>query len=234
MLATRARLGRARCRGRRRSSARDDLPEPRRCRRARLRQRFRRSMPAAPTLLDDARRAPHAGAPRASRSSRSAPAGSCSAGASSARDGSSVEGLGILPGPCGAARRAASPATSSVASPRFGAPRRLREPCPRLRRAPRARPLGRIRAGHGNGRDSGQEGVVMGDVIGTHLHGPVLAKNPAFADRAARYHGRACRPRVRAGERAATWSTRYAAAAREAQLAAAGRASRPARDRARA
>ncbi|MET0725684.1 MAG: glutamine amidotransferase [Leifsonia sp.] len=45
-------------------------------------------------------------------------------------------------------------------------------------------PLGRVEAekGSGNGRASGQEGVVMGDVVGTHLHGPVLAKNPALAD----------------------------------------------------
>ncbi|GLI28971.1 glutamine amidotransferase [Agromyces rhizosphaerae] len=43
-------------------------------------------------------------------------------------------------------------------------------------------PLGRVVRGSGNGRDSGQEGVVMGSVIGTHLHGPVLAKHPALAD----------------------------------------------------
>ncbi|MEL4318265.1 cobyric acid synthase [Leifsonia sp. YIM 134122] len=43
-------------------------------------------------------------------------------------------------------------------------------------------PLGRVLSGSGNGSGSSQEGVVMGDVIGTHLHGPVLAKNPALAD----------------------------------------------------
>ncbi|KGJ71771.1 hypothetical protein GY21_19910, partial [Cryobacterium roopkundense] len=41
-------------------------------------------------------------------------------------------------------------------------------------------PLGRVVAGTGNGH--GTEGVVMGDVIATHLHGPVLARNPGLAD----------------------------------------------------
>ncbi|WP_158603926.1 type 1 glutamine amidotransferase [Cryobacterium tepidiphilum] len=41
-------------------------------------------------------------------------------------------------------------------------------------------PLGRVLAGTGNG--NGQEGLVMGDVFGTHLHGPVLARNPGLAD----------------------------------------------------
>ncbi len=46
-----------------------------------------------------------------------------------------------------------------------------------------ASPLGRIAYGSGNGRDAGQEGVIMGDVYCTHMHGPVLAKNPVLADR---------------------------------------------------
>lgn len=46
-----------------------------------------------------------------------------------------------------------------------------------------ASPLGRIAYGSGNGRDSGHEGVIMGDVYCTHMHGPVLAKNPVLADR---------------------------------------------------
>jgi CobQ-like glutamine amidotransferase family enzyme len=45
-----------------------------------------------------------------------------------------------------------------------------------------ARPLGRIIYGHGNGLSSGMEGLLAGTAIGTHLHGPVLAKNPALAD----------------------------------------------------
>ncbi len=42
--------------------------------------------------------------------------------------------------------------------------------------------LGRVVYGHGNGGDVKAEGVRVGTSIGTHLHGPVLAKNPAIAD----------------------------------------------------
>lgn len=45
-----------------------------------------------------------------------------------------------------------------------------------------ATPLGRVRAGHGNDDGSRTEGVVAGRVVGTYLHGPVLARNPALAD----------------------------------------------------
>jgi CobQ-like glutamine amidotransferase family enzyme len=41
-------------------------------------------------------------------------------------------------------------------------------------------PLGRVTAGVGNG--DGSEGAVQGRVVGTYLHGPVLARNPALAD----------------------------------------------------
>jgi CobQ-like glutamine amidotransferase family enzyme len=61
----------------------------------------------------------------------------------------------------------------------------------------------------------------MGSVIGTHLHGPVLAKNPAFADAllgiAAERAGLGYEP----GEHAAVVDA-YATAARATQLAAAG------------
>lgn len=40
--------------------------------------------------------------------------------------------------------------------------------------------LGRVTAGVGNG--DGSEGAVRGRVVGTYLHGPVLARNPALAD----------------------------------------------------
>jgi hypothetical protein len=48
------------------------------------------------------------------------------------------------------------------------------------RRGPTVRPLGRVRAGVGNG--DGTEGAVHGRLVGTYLHGPVLARNPALAD----------------------------------------------------
>lgn len=40
--------------------------------------------------------------------------------------------------------------------------------------------LGQVTAGIGNG--DGSEGAVQGRVVGTYLHGPVLARNPALAD----------------------------------------------------
>lgn len=43
-----------------------------------------------------------------------------------------------------------------------------------------ARALGSVEVGEGNG--DGSEGVVCGGVVGTYLHGPVLARNPALAD----------------------------------------------------
>ena len=44
-------------------------------------------------------------------------------------------------------------------------------------------PVGRVRAGSGNGRGHGVDGARSGHVLGTYLHGPVLARNPALADR---------------------------------------------------
>jgi CobQ-like glutamine amidotransferase family enzyme len=41
-------------------------------------------------------------------------------------------------------------------------------------------PLGRVTAGVGNG--DGTDGAVEGRLIGTYLHGPVLARNPMLAD----------------------------------------------------
>jgi CobQ-like glutamine amidotransferase family enzyme len=42
--------------------------------------------------------------------------------------------------------------------------------------------LGRVRVGSGNGPGFGVDGAVSGHVLGTYLHGPVLARNPALAD----------------------------------------------------
>ena len=46
---------------------------------------------------------------------------------------------------------------------------------------PDATPLAAVVAGRGNGAD-GVEGAHRGRVVGTYLHGPVLARNPALAD----------------------------------------------------
>lgn len=47
---------------------------------------------------------------------------------------------------------------------------------------PCASALARVRRGGGNDGDGGTEGAVQGTVVGTYLHGPVLAINAAFAD----------------------------------------------------
>jgi CobQ-like glutamine amidotransferase family enzyme len=47
---------------------------------------------------------------------------------------------------------------------------------------PEAMPLGEVVVGHGNDHGDGTEGAVSGHVVGTYLHGPVLARNPALAD----------------------------------------------------
>ncbi|WAH35748.1 type 1 glutamine amidotransferase [Alicyclobacillus dauci] len=43
-------------------------------------------------------------------------------------------------------------------------------------------PLGKILQGHGNDGESGFEGVHYKNVWGTYIHGPLLPKNPGFAD----------------------------------------------------
>jgi hypothetical protein len=47
---------------------------------------------------------------------------------------------------------------------------------------PGAEPLATVRRGIGNGGGDASEGAVAGKVLGTYLHGPVLARNPALAD----------------------------------------------------
>jgi CobQ-like glutamine amidotransferase family enzyme len=46
-----------------------------------------------------------------------------------------------------------------------------------------AEPLGRVLAGFGNDGLSGFEGCRAGRIYGTYLHGPLLPRNPWFADR---------------------------------------------------
>ena len=47
---------------------------------------------------------------------------------------------------------------------------------------PDARPVGRVRTGIGNGAGTEVDGAWAGKVLGTYMHGPVLARNPALAD----------------------------------------------------
>ena len=46
-----------------------------------------------------------------------------------------------------------------------------------------AEPLGRVLHGHGNNGEDGYEGVRRLNLIGTYMHGPLLPKNSALADR---------------------------------------------------
>ena len=46
----------------------------------------------------------------------------------------------------------------------------------------RANPLGEVVVGSGNNGENRTEGAFQGNVFGCYLHGPVLPKNPFFAD----------------------------------------------------
>lgn len=131
----------------------------------------------------------------------------------------SIDGLGILPG---RAVPASVRATDDIVvrSPKHGLLIGY-ENRARAYVGAEASPLGRLMHGAGNGHGSEQEGVVMGEVIGTHLHGPVLAKNPALADSILRsITARVGLEYVR-GERAAV-ADGFARVARDAQLDAVG------------
>jgi lipid II isoglutaminyl synthase (glutamine-hydrolysing) len=63
------------------------------------------------------------------------------------------------------------------------------------RLGPGLAPLGRVLRGVGNGAGDRGDGVLTPSVVGTYLHGPVLARNPALADAVlARVTGRALAP----------------------------------------
>ena len=44
-----------------------------------------------------------------------------------------------------------------------------------------ATPFGKVESGHGNG-DGKYDGAVSANIFGTYMHGPILARNPEFAD----------------------------------------------------
>jgi CobQ-like glutamine amidotransferase family enzyme len=50
------------------------------------------------------------------------------------------------------------------------------------RLGPGLRPLGTVASGVGNGGGGHDDGFVQGHLLGTYLHGPVLARNPEVAD----------------------------------------------------
>lgn len=92
-------------------------------------------------------------------------------------DGTVIEGLGLVAGRAVPAPKRAT--DDLVVTTKFG---RLIgfENHARAYTGAEASPLGRTVYGTGNGH--GQEGLVMGDLFCTHLHGPVLARNPRLAD----------------------------------------------------
>ena len=106
--------------------------------------------------------------------------------------GRSQQGLGLLDVTTrkGTGARAVG---ELVATPTVDAPRTAAgDPLPRLTGfenhggvsvvGPGARPLASVERGVGNGGGDGTEGAWSGRVLGTYLHGPVLARNTALAD----------------------------------------------------
>jgi lipid II isoglutaminyl synthase (glutamine-hydrolysing) len=47
---------------------------------------------------------------------------------------------------------------------------------------PQQVPLGKVVKGAGNNGETGEEGSIVSNAFGTYMHGPVLPKNPQFAD----------------------------------------------------
>lgn len=94
------------------------------------------------------------------------------------RDGGGIEGLGILPG-----RAQPLPARATgdlVIEVREGRLVGFENHARGFLVPADAGALGTVVRGIGN--DSRSEGARLGSAIGTHLHGPVLAKNPTLAD----------------------------------------------------
>ena len=93
-------------------------------------------------------------------------------------DGETVEGLGLVPGESTplAARIADDLVVDAAEGRLVGYENHARG----LRLEAGGEPLGTVVRGVGDGR--GVDGVRSGSLLGTRLHGPVLAKNPAFAD----------------------------------------------------
>jgi lipid II isoglutaminyl synthase (glutamine-hydrolysing) len=100
------------------------------------------------------------------------------------REGHAVSGLGVLDVRCGrvpGARAVGEVVADPVAIPSLPTLTGFENHQGTAILGPRARPLGRLRRGVGNG-DEASEGVVQGNVVATYLHGPVLVRNPGLAD----------------------------------------------------
>jgi CobQ-like glutamine amidotransferase family enzyme len=95
-------------------------------------------------------------------------------------DGRWVDGLGIVPGEAALARSRA--AGDIVAATSFGLVVGYENHSRSFLAGNGAMPLGTVEVGFGNIAPAQTEGAVIGSVIGTHVRGPVLAKNPVIAD----------------------------------------------------
>ncbi|MCJ1673313.1 MULTISPECIES: hypothetical protein [unclassified Rathayibacter] len=88
-----------------------------------------------------------------------------------------VAGIGVLPGRAVTSERTTDDlVVESAAGVLVGFENHAR----RFEGIDPAHVLGRVL--HGTGDGGGAEGYAAGRLLGTHLHGPVLAKNPALAD----------------------------------------------------
>ncbi len=99
-------------------------------------------------------------------------------------DGELREGLGLLDVRCGrlpGARAVGEVLADSVGVPGAGFLTGFENHQGSAVLGPRARPLGRLERGTGNG-DRRTEGAVQGRVIGTYMHGPALVRNDRLAD----------------------------------------------------
>jgi CobQ-like glutamine amidotransferase family enzyme len=96
--------------------------------------------------------------------------------------GCRVAGAGILDLTTSTGRRrAVGEVVTECVVPGVGALTGFENHAGRTRLGPGLRPLGRVVRGVGNGAGEG-DGVRTDRVVGTYLHGPVLARNPALAD----------------------------------------------------
>lgn len=93
--------------------------------------------------------------------------------------GETLEGLGIFPGSAVPAQRATGDiVVGSEWGELIGYEYHVRD----YRPAQGERPLGTVLHGIGHAAGSGREGAIAGTAYGTALRGPVLARNPGFAD----------------------------------------------------
>lgn len=103
-----------------------------------------------------------------------------------AADGRELAGLGLLDvvteHPGHGARRLVGNVVATCTLPEVGSLVGFENHGGRTRLGAQARPLARVRVGYGNNGEDGTEGAWAGTVFGTYLHGPVLPKNPRFAD----------------------------------------------------